>query len=88
MRFLALVVAAVGLDMDVGHHLAQLIAQSPFNLTSDVMGTGDGEFTIHLDVDIDHAQVAVAACAQVVKGFHAGRLGDDSDDPVFFVIGQ
>ena len=59
MCFLAIVSAAIRLDVDVGHHFAQIIAQSPFYLASDVMRLGYGEVAIYLDMDIDHAQVAV-----------------------------
>ena len=85
MRFLAVGGAAVGLDMDVGHDLAQGVAQPALDVAGDVVGAGNGEFAVNLDVQVHHAQVAVAAGAQVVEGFHAVGAGDDIGNLVLLV---
>ena len=72
--------------MDVGHHIAQGIAQLAFNVAGDFVGLDYGELSIHLDVHVHHAQVAVAARAQVVEGFHACCLVDDSGYGVLLVL--
>ena len=78
----------IWLNMYIGHHLAQFLAQAFLNLFGDLMGLSHAHVTIHLDTDVHHTQAAVAARAQVVECVHAWCAVDDGSDFVLLVAWQ
>ena len=75
----------VGRKVDVGLKRGEGGAQAVFDFGGDVVGVGEGERWVELDMKVDDAQSAVASGAEVMEVSDPGGGGDDGADAVEFV---